>query len=214
MPRDVNPPKRKYDSPARREQAARTRTQILDAAQRQFEVHGYPATTMAAIADDAGVSLKTVYLAFETKSRLLRAVWDRQLRGDDDIPVARQPWYTEVLEERDPERKLRLNARNSRAVKERIGGVLRAIRNAAFVDDDVRDLWDLIESDFYANQRGVVETIPKRALRSGIDATRATDLLWTLNHPDVWHLFVDARGWSPAAWEQWFADSVCDQLLR
>jgi AcrR family transcriptional regulator len=32
---------------------------------------------MAAVAADAGVSLKTVYVVFETKSGLLRAVWHR-----------------------------------------------------------------------------------------------------------------------------------------
>ncbi len=56
------------DSPA-------TRMQVLEAAQQLFEQDGYAATSMAAIASEAGVSLKTVYLAFETKSGLLRALW-------------------------------------------------------------------------------------------------------------------------------------------
>ena len=69
---------RAYNSPRRREQAAATRTQILAAAQRLFERDGYPATSMAAVAAEAGVSLKTVYVVFETKSGLLRAVWHRR----------------------------------------------------------------------------------------------------------------------------------------
>ena len=59
---------RRYDSTRRREQAAATRREILEAAQRLFERDGYGATTMAAIAAEAGVALKTVYLAFETKA--------------------------------------------------------------------------------------------------------------------------------------------------
>ena len=51
------------------------------------------------------------------------------------------------------------------------------------------------------------------ALRPGLDAARATDLLWTLNHPDVWQLLVVERGWSAEEWEQWFADASCAQLL-
>ena len=66
---------RRYESPRRRQQAAATRTQILESARRLFEEQGYAATTMAAIAADAGVALKTVYVAFETKSGVLRAVW-------------------------------------------------------------------------------------------------------------------------------------------
>ena len=68
--------KRRYDSPRRREQAAATRREILEAAQRLFERQGYAATTMAAIATEAGVALKTVYVAFETKSGVLRALWN------------------------------------------------------------------------------------------------------------------------------------------
>src|ERR671922_1608921 len=121
---------RRYESPRRREQAAATRRSILDAAQRLFEKQGYAATTMAAIAAEAGVALKTVYLAFETKSGVLRALWNVLLRGDHgEVPVAEQSWYREVLAEPDPERKLRLNARNSRAAKTRIAGVLKVIRN-------------------------------------------------------------------------------------
>src|SRR6267378_1038148 len=94
--------KRRYDSPRRREQAAATRREILEAAQRLFEHQGYAATTMAAIAAEAGVALKTVYVAFETKSGVLRALWNMLLRGDtEDAPVAERRWYRDVVEEPD-----------------------------------------------------------------------------------------------------------------
>jgi AcrR family transcriptional regulator len=206
---------RRYESPRRREQAAATRRAILDAAQRLFERDGYATTTMAAIAADAGVALKTVYVAFETKSGLLRALWHLRLRGDeDDVPVGERAWYRTVLEEPDPERKLRLTARTSRAVKERAGGTLRVIRTAALVDPDIAALWERIEADFHANQRGIVTTLyAARALRPGLGVARATDILWTLNHPDLLHLLVGERGWTPAAWERWFAATTCAQLL-
>ena len=169
---------------------------------------------MAAIAAEAGVALKTVYLAFETKSRLLRAVWDVLLRGPVDRPVADLPWYREVLEEPIPERVLRLNARNSRNAKWRIGGILRVIRDAAAVEADMAGLWHLIETDFYANQRAIVEVLAgKGALRSGLDVTTATDILWTLNHPDLWRLLVVVRGWTPDQYEDWFGGASCAQLL-
>src|SRR3954453_10707339 len=87
-------PRRRYDSRRRREQAEGTRTAILEAAERQFEAHGYAATTMAAIAAEAGVALKTVYVAFETKAGVLRALWNLLLRGDEaDTPVGRRDGY-------------------------------------------------------------------------------------------------------------------------
>jgi AcrR family transcriptional regulator len=209
-------PKRKYDSRRRQEQAAATRRSILDAAQRRFEGDGYVATTMEAIAGEAGVALKTVYSAFTTKSGVLRALWDLLLKGDpDDAPVAERPWYREMLDEPDPERQLRLNARNARMVKSRIGALLRVIRSAAAVDPDGAALWRLIQTDFYENQRVLVERIDERGgLREGLDVTSASDILWTLNHPDVWLLLVGERGWTPEHFESWFAGITCHQLLR
>jgi AcrR family transcriptional regulator len=206
---------RAYDSSRRRAQAAATRRDILAAAQRLFEQQGYAATTIAAIAAEAGVALKTVYLAFETKRGVLRALWNLLLRGDQgEVPVAERSWYREVLAEPDPQRQLRLNARNSRAVKTRIAGMLKVIRDAAPVDRDIEALWQRIQTEFYANQRVIVERLAERkALRRGLGVDRATDILWTLNHPDVWQLLVAERGWTPEQYEQWFGDTACAQLL-
>jgi AcrR family transcriptional regulator len=208
-------PKRRYHSPRRQEQAAATRRAILDAAHRLFERQGYGPTAMAAIAAEAGVALKTVYLAFETKSGVLRALWNLRLRaGRDEVPIAQQTWYREVLEEPDPERQLRLNARNSRAAKLRIATVLEVIHTAAPLDSEIAALWDRIESDYHANQRAVVESLDdKGALKAGFDADRATDVLWTINHPHLWHLLVGERGWTPEQYEQWTGDLACLQLL-
>jgi AcrR family transcriptional regulator len=208
-------PKRSYDSPRRREQAAATRRDILEAAQRLFERQGFAATKMAEIASEAGVALKTVYAAFETKSGVLRALWHMLLRGDeDDVPVMARQWYLEVLEEPDPERQLRLNARNARAVKERIAPLLDVIRHAAPLDAESAALWARIQSDFYDNQGAIVKSLSARgALAPGLDVARATDILWTLNHPDLWQLLVAQRGWTAEQWEQWFAGMSCGQLL-
>ena len=208
---------RRYDSPRRREQAAATRREILDAAQRLFEQQGYAATTMAAIAAEAGVALKTVYVAFETKSGVLRALWNLRLRGEnDDVPVAQQEWYREVVEEPDPERQLRLNARNSRVVKVRIAALLEVIRSAAPIDPDIEALWKRIGTEFHANQRVIVESLDeKQALRPGLDVERRH------GHP------LDAQPSqrvaaarrragvdAPSSYEQWCGDVACWQLLK
>jgi AcrR family transcriptional regulator len=206
---------RPYNSPRRREQAAATRTAILAAAQALFEREGYAATTMAAIAAEADVASKTVYLAFETKSGVLRALWNKLLRGDqEDVPVAAREWYREALEDPDPERQLRLNARNGRAAKTRVAALLEVIRTAAPADPDIGALWSRIQTEFHANQRVIVESLAaKNALKPGLGVERATDILWTLNHPDVWQLLVRERGWTPDDYEQWFGDTACAQLL-
>ena len=212
---DVPRAKRPYNSERRKQQALGTRRAILDASQLLFERDGYVATTMDDIAAEAGVALKTVYSAFTTKAGLLRSLWDLLLKGDtDDAPVAARAWYRSVLEERDPQRQLRLLATGACAVKVRVGAFLRVIRSAAVVDADSAALWHLIQTDFYENQSAIIKVLHERGgLRSGLGAVEAADILWTLNHPDIWLLLVGERGWTPAAFEAWFAETLCQQLL-
>ena len=207
--------KRRYESPRRREQAAATRLEILDAAQRLFERDRYAATTMAAIAAEARVALKTVYIAFETKSGVLRALWNARLRaGQEDVPIAEQQIYRAVLDEPDPERQLRLNASNSREGKLRIAALAEVIRSAAPLDPDIDALWNRINTEYHANPRAIVQSIAdKGALRAALDVERATDILWTINHPNTWQLLAIQRGWTPEQYEQWSADTACAQLL-
>jgi hypothetical protein len=54
----------------------------------------------------------------------------------------------------------------------------------------------------------------KGALRPGLDVAGAADILWTLNHPNVWQLLVGDRGWTADRFEDWLADALCSQLLR
>ena len=207
--------RRPYNSPLRREQSAQTRRQILAAAQELFERQGYAGTSMAAIAAAAGVSLKTVYLAFETKSSLLRAVWHLLLRGEQAaVPVGEQAWYRAVLTEPDPERQLRLNMRNSRMVKVRAAAILEVIRDAASADAEIAELWARIQTEFLENQRAIVQSIAdKGALVAGLDVDLATDILWALNHPSLYLLLAGERGWTAERYEQWLGDLLCAQLL-
>jgi len=208
--------RRRYDSPHRREQAASTRMLILEAAERLFERQGYAATSVASIAAEAGVASKTVYLAFETKRGILRALWHLRLRGDEEpVPVGERPWFREVVDEPDPVRRLHLNARNSRRVKERAGKLMEIVSSAAAGDPEIAALWERIQANFYDNQRSVVELLHRnKALKRGLDVDAATDLLWTLNHPSLWWLLVGERGWTPERYERWLADLFCSQLLK
>jgi AcrR family transcriptional regulator len=209
-------PKRPYESPRRREQAAATRHEILEAAQRLFERDGYAATTMAAIAAEARVALKTVYVAFETKSGVLRAVWNARLRaGAEEVPIAAHAMYRAVLDEPDPERQLRRNARNSREGKLRVAAIAEVIRSAAPLDPDIDALWNRINTEYHANQRAIVQSISDQgALRPELGVQPATDILWTINHPNTWQLLVRGCGWTPERYEQWCADTACAQLLK
>lgn len=210
----VKPPRR-YTSPRRRAQAEATRAEILRAARRLLERDGYAATTVAAVAAEAGVALKTVYVAFGTKGGLLRALWNVLLRGDDDdVPMGERRWYRELLADPDPGSRLDRMARQSRAVKERAGAMMAVIRDGAAVDDDVAALWARIEREFRELLAPVAGTFAEEGvLREGLEGDRAADLLWALNHPDVWRLLVRVRGWSADEYEAWLAGAFRRELL-
>ncbi|HWE57260.1 MAG TPA: TetR family transcriptional regulator [Acidimicrobiales bacterium] len=57
--------------------ASRTRSAIIDAALRLFREHGFEATTMRAIATEAGVSVGNAYYYFASKEHLIQAFYDR-----------------------------------------------------------------------------------------------------------------------------------------
>ncbi len=207
---------RSYDSPRRREQAEATRLAILEAAERLFLRVGYAPTTMAAIAREARVALKTLYVAFQTKDGILRALWNLRLRSESErLPITGHASYRAVLDERDPAKQLRLNARNSRLGKERVGDLAEVIHTAAPLDSEIAALWNRINAEYKDNQRAIVESIKKkRALAHGLDVDRATDILWLLNHPTTWSLLVRRSGWTPDEYERWTGDSACAQLLN
>ena len=57
--------------------SARTRSAIIDAALKLFRERGYDATTMRAIAAEAGVSVGNAYYYFDSKERLIQGFYDR-----------------------------------------------------------------------------------------------------------------------------------------
>jgi hypothetical protein len=58
-------------------------------------------------------------------------------------------------------------------------------------------MWEAGEQRRYeANSRLVAEWARAGALRPGLSARAATDLLWAVGGPDTYRLLVDERGWS------------------
>src|SRR4249919_928325 len=74
---DVKMDKRPYHSPLRQEQALATRQRILDAALGLFGSNGYGATSIAAIAREAGVVPETIYATFGSKRGIVDGLIER-----------------------------------------------------------------------------------------------------------------------------------------
>jgi hypothetical protein len=146
---------------------------------------------------------------------VLRALWNHRLRSDQPgVPMTQHPDVLAALEETNPERMLRMNARNSTLGKLRIGHLAFLIRTAAPIDPDIAELRDRIDHQYRELQGQFVERLHRRrALKKGLGVERGTDILWVINHPDTWQLYVD-RGWTPEEYERWAGDAAVRELLR
>jgi AcrR family transcriptional regulator len=208
--------RRPYHSPRRHEQARQTRRAILDAAHQLFLERGYAGTSMGDIAQAAGVSIKTVEAIFGTKARLLTALRDVSIAGDDEvIPVAERGWFREMLEEPDPRRQLELYAQGTCRIKRRTAALNEVIRRAAQGDPEIGELWQVFQGQFMQDQRRVAESLAaKGALRAEMDVDSAAEIIGLLNHPSVYYLAVVDSGWPDERFEHWLADAFIRQLLR
>src|SRR3954468_24106974 len=94
-------PRRTYDSTLRRRQAEQTRDHIVATARELFLRDGVTATTIAAIAREVGVSVDTIYKAYDGKPGLVRAIHERALEGTGPVSAERR---SDALQEteRDP----------------------------------------------------------------------------------------------------------------
>jgi AcrR family transcriptional regulator len=207
--------RRPYRSALRQEQASATRRRVLDAGLRLFVEGGYHPTTIEAIAAQAGVAVPTVYKAFGTKPAILRAAVARALAGDDATePLMRRPWWQEQLDESDPERQLRLIARNARAIWERAAPIVEMLRTAATLDPDTADIWQGVTRDRVERSRVTARNLAgKGRLRSDLPATTVADVLANMTSLELYLLFVRDRGWSGRRYEEWLGESLASLLL-
>src|SRR5438270_13886069 len=114
-----SPPSRTYVSAKRDEQARATRWAILQAARSLFLDRGYAATTLQAIADEAGVAVQTVYASFGNKRELLKQVLDVSIVGDDEpVSVDQRPGVKAAEKASDPRQRARLAAAVTRGIEE------------------------------------------------------------------------------------------------
>lgn len=208
--------KRTYHSPRRRDQAEATRRNILEAARRLFAEHGYGATTLAAIAQAAEVSVPTVTAVFGTKLALLDALIKSAVRGTlSPTPLAETPAWKALLANPDPIAQLRQTAANTRHIREQTADIVEIVRGAATSDPEIAALPHSLGVSRLHDNRLIVEALDrKQALARGMTVERATDLLWTLSSAEVYHLLVVERGWSPEAYEQWLVAALIGQLLE
>lgn len=209
--------RRKYDSRRRREQAERTRRDIIDAAHGLFVDRGYVGTTMTAIAEAAGVAVETIYRGFGSKAALFEAVVESAVAGGAQRaqrPAEERPAIRAVIEETDPRRQIERYVATQPGIHSRMGPLVVALRAAADAEDSLSDMWERLEGQRLEGMGRFAQLLSDRgALRPSLSTQEARDLLWTLSSHAVYEKLVEQRGWTPERYERWLTDVLTTTLL-
>jgi AcrR family transcriptional regulator len=213
-----NVSRRRYDATRRREQAARTHARIVEVAGRLFVDRGYTGTTIPAIAGEAGVAVETVYRAASGKAGLLAEAVRAAVAGGAeraDVPVTERPAIRRIIEETDPVRQLRLYAATQPGIWSRVGPLLRVLDAAANSDTSLVRLREQIAAERrHGLQDGLGGMLEQRgALRDGISADRAGDIVYAVCGQANYLALVGDCGWTEAAYESWLAETLIAALL-
>jgi AcrR family transcriptional regulator len=206
---------RRYRSPRREQQARRTRVRIIEAATGRFLAHGYPATTIRAVAADAGVSVPTVELAFGTKARLLKAAIDAAIAGDDEpVPMLAREWVARAQAATEPAVFAAVFAQVFTDSARRAAGLTLAALEAARVDDDIAVVAAQLMTQRQTMATWLVDGLLQRSpLRDVVGRAAAVDTVWALMDPGLFCRLTQDRQWSPTRFRRWFTDSVIRLLL-
>lgn len=206
---------RTYDATRRREQAQENRARVLGAARARFLADGYTATTIPAVASDAGVSVQTVYKAFGNKAGLLKAVFDVAVTGDDQpIPVAERDQIKQIQAEADPRTKLRMYSEYFVQGAQRGVAVELLARDAASGDPAAAAVWDQIQQERLTGMGQFARHLHAGGqLPADTAVEEARDILWTFTSPELWDLLVIQRGWTPTRYGHWLAGMLTAALL-
>jgi AcrR family transcriptional regulator len=195
----ANEVKRPYRSTRRDEQATETRQRIIDAARELFITEGYGRTTIAQVADAAGVAVETVYKTYRNKPTLLRQVWYATFRGDEqDIRLLHRPEIQAVLAEPDLATRLRAHAVVYTPVFRRMTPLLRALQGAAT---------SLDAAAHYAHAAAETGQL-------AISEHECCDLLAATLDGALWHRLVGQQGWSDDRYAQLLGTLWVAALVR
>lgn len=193
----------------RQRQAVATRRQIVRAARRLFVASGYAATTVEAIAAEAGVAVATVYKVFGTKAAIAR-----ELNGAID-EEGRVAWFAQrIAAESDPTELLRLTVSQNRRLFEACGDIIATVRSGAAVDAALADVYAEGTRRHDEGMRWVVEKIDvARGLRPELDRKQAVGLLSTLCSIEAFADLTGRYGWSLDDCERWILGALRRLLL-
>jgi AcrR family transcriptional regulator len=206
--------RRRYHSPLRAEQADGTRRRVLAAARELFLARGYAGTTVAAVAQDAGVSPDTIYVSLGGKRGLLEGVLSLA-RSDPEDPAQHDQDHRrgEIGALADPHQRLRGLVELSCDTLARTSPVHAVLRGAADGHPFAAELCARMLGIRLRIQTRNLQTYLGTSLRPGLTVKQAAERYSALLSPELYHLLTVEHRWTTPRYAAWVADLLDHDLL-
>jgi AcrR family transcriptional regulator len=211
MAGEVKTPRRKYSSPLRADQAQQTRRRILESARRLFVEHGYAGTTVAAVADHAGVSPETIYLSLGGKRGLLEGVMD--ITGPHDTIADDDQWWQMVAQLPSATQRLDKIVEYSCRILARTRPIHAIIRGAADKEAFAAALGRRLLAERLSNQTNRIRDYVGDELRPGLSTAEAGERYCALAGPELYYLLTVEMAWTAEQHQKWLTELLHTELL-
>lgn len=197
--------------PNRRQlQAEATRRDILAVARQLFATQGYAATSMAAIAEETGAAIQTIYSSVGPKHAILLALVDLM---DEEAGVG--PMWQRVGQTDDPVELVQLGINLTRQFIERFGDILWTLMSAAAIEPDVATTLEEANRRHRTGLSRLVGRIAEKGgLKEGLALDRASDTFALLSSMATYHQLLNDYGWSLDDCETWMVGTLSTLILR
>lgn len=199
---------RPYRSALRTRQAEETRARIVTAAARLFAAQGYQATTISAIAREAGVSAETVKTT-AAKAELLIAAFEVTFSGSEAAETLADTEAGSGLASLPDDVFLDAVITQIGAANERGHALWTVLLGAALSDPIVDAALQRILANRAADYRGFASELQRRGIvASDHDSDALADVLSFLLSPESYQQLVVQSGWSPERYRSWLRSAV------
>src|SRR5437764_13107817 len=208
MTSDVNPPA--SGGTLREAQTALTEQRIVAAATELFLADGYVATTLEAVARQARVGARTVYVRFGTKAALFKRVVDVAIVGDTEpVDVLGRDWMIEAMTAPTLAGRIAAGAAASRQLMERTGALFAVAQQAAAVEPLIAGYWqEGREQSRHAQEALCTKLADDGLLPPGTDLTWLIDTTTVLLAAETYLLVTRMLGWDLDAYQEWLELSL------
>jgi hypothetical protein len=154
-------------------------------------------------------------LVFGTKAKLLKAVIDVAIAGDDEpMPMLEREWARRAESAAGAAGFAAVCAGQLAESARRAAGLTLVALEAARADADIAAVAAQLMAQRQVMAAWMVDGLLRRApLRAGMDNATAVDTVWALMDPALFCRLTGDRGWSPVRFRDWFADALLRLLL-